>query len=40
MNGKRCFNCKFYKKYFNSNEYFCSKGYCFKDLKIKKNNRK
>lgn len=31
MMNKRCFNCKHYKKYFNSNEYFCEKKYCVKD---------
>lgn len=23
--NKRCFKCKYYKKYFNSDEYYCSR---------------
>lgn len=30
----KCFKCRYYKKYYNSNKYFCSKGYCV--LKNKK----
>lgn len=26
--NKQCFKCRYYKKYFNSNEYYCSRGYC------------
>lgn len=30
MINKKCFKCKYYKRYFNSNEYYCSRGYCTK----------
>lgn len=37
MKGKHCFGCQHYKQYYNSNEYFCAKGWC---VKIRQNNKK
>nr|DAZ08425.1 MAG TPA: co-chaperone HscB [Caudoviricetes sp.] len=28
MKGKKCWKCKYWTKYFNSNQYFCSRGWC------------
>ena len=28
MKGKKCWKCKYWTKYFDSNRYFCKRGYC------------
>ena len=28
MRGKKCWKCKYWTKYYNSNQYFCKRGYC------------
>ena len=28
MKGKKCWKCKYWTKYYNSNQYFCKRGYC------------
>ena len=28
MKGKKCWKCRYWTKYFNSNQYFCKRGYC------------
>lgn len=34
--NKGCIKCKYYKKYFNSNKHYCSRGWCAKKRGVKK----
>ena len=33
MRGKKCWKCKYWTKYYNSNQYFCKRGYCKPTIK-------
>lgn len=36
MVSKKCLNCKFWVKFYNSNKHYCKRGYCIKSQSLRR----